>query len=397
MRKMKLTSVCALWFNSRGVAFGDGGAGGVADEVPIFFANESRGASHEPPMPPTSGSRGRKPCWRQSGRPAAGSAGRDAGMGRRYSGGISAHPTARREKLEPSQVEIERAFDVRRRANAWSEREGRAQGGLDHARVDPRATPNAAPEPATSRACSTLRMVPIPASIPGTRSTIARNAPMAAGVRNVSSIAVTPPESNASATGTPSSTRSITNTATTPDAAQPLENLVLLVTPTCITKPLPGKKEKPAEKSSRPFHSHILTIDQPEGLRRKAIDRENHFSERRIAMFLKTLRDIARPQVVAIFDAIKRSEGLSVAEIARELKMSYMGIKQHCLDLEKKGYLDTWRRPKEVGRPELAYRLTLKGAGALSTVEQRTEHRTARIGEAALRGDRGREDLVYRI
>jgi predicted ArsR family transcriptional regulator len=77
-------------------------------------------------------------------------------------------------------------------------------------------------------------------------------------------------------------------------------------------------------------------------------------------MFLKTLRDIARPQVVAIFDAIKRSGGLSVAEIARELKMSYMGIKQHCLDLEKKGYLDTWRRPKEVGRPELAYRLTSK-------------------------------------
>ena len=77
-------------------------------------------------------------------------------------------------------------------------------------------------------------------------------------------------------------------------------------------------------------------------------------------MFLKTLRDIARPQVVAIFDVIKRSGGLSVAEIARELKMSYMGIKQHCLDLEKKGYLDTWRRPKEVGRPELAYRLTAK-------------------------------------
>ena len=63
-------------------------------------------------------------------------------------------------------------------------------------------------------------------------------------------------------------------------------------------------------------------------------------------MFLKTLRDIARPQVVAIFDAIKRSDGLSVTEIARELKMSYMGIKQHCLDLEKKGYLDTWRRAK---------------------------------------------------
>jgi predicted ArsR family transcriptional regulator len=35
-----------------------------------------------------------------------------------------------------------------------------------------------------------------------------------------------------------------------------------------------------------------------------------------------------------------------------------MGIKQHCVDLQKDGYLDTWRRPKPVGRPEMVYRLT---------------------------------------
>ena len=38
--------------------------------------------------------------------------------------------------------------------------------------------------------------------------------------------------------------------------------------------------------------------------------------------------------------------------------MSYMGVKQHCIALEKDGYLDTWRRPQRVGRPELVYRLT---------------------------------------
>ena len=38
-----------------------------------------------------------------------------------------------------------------------------------------------------------------------------------------------------------------------------------------------------------------------------------------------------------------------------------MGIKQHCLDLERDGYLDTWRRPKPVGRPEMLYRLTKRG------------------------------------
>ncbi len=35
-----------------------------------------------------------------------------------------------------------------------------------------------------------------------------------------------------------------------------------------------------------------------------------------------------------------------------------MGIKQHCIALEKDGYLDCWRRPKGMGRPEKAYRLT---------------------------------------
>jgi predicted ArsR family transcriptional regulator len=77
-------------------------------------------------------------------------------------------------------------------------------------------------------------------------------------------------------------------------------------------------------------------------------------------MFLKTVRDIAKPQVVAILDLIKRSTGMSVSEVSRSLNMSYMGVKQYCIELEKKGYLDTWRRPKSIGRPEKTYRLTAK-------------------------------------
>ncbi len=79
-------------------------------------------------------------------------------------------------------------------------------------------------------------------------------------------------------------------------------------------------------------------------------------------MFLKIARDISKPQSFAIMDLLKRSTGLSVNELAKALKMSYMGIKQHCIDLEKKGFLDTWRRPGEAGRPEKAYRLTEKAA-----------------------------------
>ena len=79
-------------------------------------------------------------------------------------------------------------------------------------------------------------------------------------------------------------------------------------------------------------------------------------------MFLKVVRDIAKPQQFAIIDLLKRSTGLPVADLGRALKMSYMGVKQHCVDLEKKGWLDTWRRPVPNGRPEKLYRLTDKGA-----------------------------------
>ena len=77
-------------------------------------------------------------------------------------------------------------------------------------------------------------------------------------------------------------------------------------------------------------------------------------------MFLKILRDIAKPQWFEIIIHLKRSTGMSVSELSNALGMSYMGIKQHCVELEKRGYLDTWRRPKKVGRPEKAYRLTHK-------------------------------------
>ena len=79
-------------------------------------------------------------------------------------------------------------------------------------------------------------------------------------------------------------------------------------------------------------------------------------------MFLKSVRDIAKPQHFAIIELLKRSTGMPVAELGRALKMSYMGVKQHCLDLEKKGWLDTWRRPVANGRPEKLYRLTSKAA-----------------------------------
>ncbi|PYI98047.1 MAG: hypothetical protein DMF00_13050 [Verrucomicrobia bacterium] len=49
---------------------------------------------------------------------------------------------------------------------------------------------------------------------------------------------------------------------------------------------------------------------------------------------------------------------MSVNELVGRMNMSYMGIKQHCITLHRDGYLDTWRRPQKMGRPEMVYRLT---------------------------------------
>jgi predicted ArsR family transcriptional regulator len=72
----------------------------------------------------------------------------------------------------------------------------------------------------------------------------------------------------------------------------------------------------------------------------------------------KLIREIGRSQRLEILTALRRRGGMSVKEMAAHFQMSYMGIKQHCLDLEEEGYLDTARRPKPIGRPEIVYRLT---------------------------------------
>lgn len=72
----------------------------------------------------------------------------------------------------------------------------------------------------------------------------------------------------------------------------------------------------------------------------------------------RLLAEIGRTQRLEILNTLKRTRGLSVNQLVIKMKMSYMGIKQHCLTLERDGYLDTWRRPQKMGRPEMVYRLT---------------------------------------
>lgn len=76
--------------------------------------------------------------------------------------------------------------------------------------------------------------------------------------------------------------------------------------------------------------------------------------------YFKILKNFSKPHWFDIITLIKCSQGLSVGELSEALGMSYMGVKKHCIAMHKLGYLDTWRRPKEVGRPEKTYRVTEK-------------------------------------
>src|SRR3981081_4346501 len=75
---------------------------------------------------------------------------------------------------------------------------------------------------------------------------------------------------------------------------------------------------------------------------------------------MKRVSEVGRSQRMRIIQALKKTQGLCVNELGERLKLSYMGIKQHCDELQRQGYVDTWRRPKPVGRPEMLYRLTPK-------------------------------------
>src|SRR5204863_128240 len=72
----------------------------------------------------------------------------------------------------------------------------------------------------------------------------------------------------------------------------------------------------------------------------------------------RLISEIGRTQRLDIINSLKRTKGMSVNELVEKMGMSYMGIKQHCITLHREGYLDTWRRPQKMGRPEMVYRLT---------------------------------------
>jgi predicted ArsR family transcriptional regulator len=81
-------------------------------------------------------------------------------------------------------------------------------------------------------------------------------------------------------------------------------------------------------------------------------------------MFLPGFQDLAKPQWLAVLQELKIAGELPVSELSRRLEVSYMAAKQACEALKKLGYLERTRAPrKEVGRPEIFYRLSPKADG----------------------------------
>lgn len=72
----------------------------------------------------------------------------------------------------------------------------------------------------------------------------------------------------------------------------------------------------------------------------------------------RLLQTVGRSARLKVLNEIKRTQGIAVGEIAERLGMSYMGVKDLCTDLARKGLLDTWREPQAKGRPRMLYRLT---------------------------------------
>ena len=114
------------------------------------------------------------------------------------------------------------------------------------------------------------------------------------------------------------------------------------------------------------------------------------------AMNQRLLAEIGRTQRLEILNSLKRTKGMSVNELVERMGMSYMGIKQHCVTLARDGYLDTWRRPQKMGRPEMVYRLTERSHDLFkSDSNEFTLDLLKSIRE--IHGPNGPEKLLYNV
>lgn len=81
----------------------------------------------------------------------------------------------------------------------------------------------------------------------------------------------------------------------------------------------------------------------------------------RSGMFHPAVRDLVKPQWLAVIAQLKTSGGMSIPDLCHALAGSYMTIKAQCEDLTGRGYLIRTRLPRSgTGRPEILYSLSAR-------------------------------------
>jgi len=70
---------------------------------------------------------------------------------------------------------------------------------------------------------------------------------------------------------------------------------------------------------------------------------------------------IGSAQRFRVLERIKQADGITMAEIAVLVRLSYMGVRGHVNSLEKAGLITSRLRREKVGRPERLYAPTPKG------------------------------------
>jgi predicted ArsR family transcriptional regulator len=110
----------------------------------------------------------------------------------------------------------------------------------------------------------------------------------------------------------------------------------------------------------------------------------------------RLISEIGRTQRLDIINSLKRTKGMSVNELVEKMGMSYMGIKQHCITLHRDGYLDTWRRPQKMGRPEMVYRLTRRTHDLFHAESHQLTLELLKAAES-IYGSNASEKLLYSI
>src|SRR5438128_12027049 len=110
----------------------------------------------------------------------------------------------------------------------------------------------------------------------------------------------------------------------------------------------------------------------------------------------RLLAEIGRTRRLEMLNSRRRTQGMSVNELVAKMKMSYMGIKQHCLTLQRDGYLDTWRRPQRMGRPEMVYRLTRRTHDLFPTDSNQFTFELLKSSHE-IYGSKGPEKILYNV